>query len=146
MSTIVRSFKDVSNFSVLLFLFIFIYTLLGRELFAYKIKFDENGNFSSSSSAESPRNNFDSFVNAIITIFIVLTGETWNLIMYDAYRYEKYTAIFFFISLIIIGQMILLNLFLAILLENFNIGEKSHHEKKNKTHYFRRFNNWVKAK
>jgi hypothetical protein len=145
-NTIVLSFKDVSNFSVLLFLFIFIYTLLGRELFAYKIKFDENGKFSTSSKAESPRNNFDSFVNAIITIFIVLTGETWNLIMYDAYRYEKYTALFFFISLIIIGQMILLNLFLAILLENFKLGEKPHKDKKSKTHYFKRFSNWVRGK
>lgn len=31
-----------------------------------------------------------------------------------------YVAIFFFISLIMIGQMIFLNIFLAILLENFD--------------------------
>jgi hypothetical protein len=60
-TTIVRSFKDISNFSVLLFLFMFIYTLLGRELFAYKLKFDDDGNFSTSDDAESPRDNFDSF-------------------------------------------------------------------------------------
>lgn len=145
-STIVRSFKDVSNFSVLLFLFIFIYTLLGRELFAFKVKFDENGNFSTSATAESPRNNFDSFVNAIITIFIVLTGETWNKIMYDAYRYQKYLSLAFFISLIMIGQMILLNLFLAILLENFNIGEKAQQGDNEKTQYLKRFKNWISNK
>lgn len=123
-STIIRSIKDVSNFSVLLFLFIFIYTLLGRELFAYKVQFDENGNYSTSDTATSPRNNFDTFPNALITIFIVLTGEQWNFIMYDVYRFSKYLALFFFISLIIIGQMILLNLFLAILLENFSMDDK----------------------
>lgn len=32
--------KDISNFSVLLFVFMFIYSLLGMELFAYKVKFD----------------------------------------------------------------------------------------------------------
>lgn len=146
-STIVRSIKDVSNFSVLLFLFIFIYTLLGRELFAYNVYFDENGNYTSNpAKGESPRNNFNSFVDAIITIFIVLTGEQWNKIMYDSYRYEKYTALAFFLSLIMIGQMILLNLFLAILLENFNIGEKSSKVKKGKTHYIKRFQRWVQYK
>lgn len=144
-STIVRSFKDVSNFSVLLFLFMFIYTLLGRELFAYKVRFDEDGNFTNDKSGNSPRINFDSFTNAIVTIFIVLTGEQWNRIMYDSYLYQKYTALIFFISLIIIGQMILLNLFLAILLENFNIGEKNKSKLK-KTHYMRRFKNWVGSK
>jgi hypothetical protein len=84
--TIASSIKDVSNFSVLLFLFIFIYTLLGRELFAYKVRFDEEGKLSDEDEAESPRNNFDSFINAIITIFIVLTGEEWHKIMYNYVR------------------------------------------------------------
>lgn len=146
-STIVRSIKDVSNFSVLLFLFIFIYTLLGRELFAYRIMFDEDGNFDpNDESASSPRNNFDTFLNAIVTIFIVLTGEQWNKIMYDAYRYQKYLALAFFISLIMIGQMILLNLFLAILLENFNITDKHSKNKKDKSQYIAKAKAWVKAK
>lgn len=77
------SFKDVSNFSILLFLFVFVYTLLGRELFAYRLTFDKNGNLSSEPDAASPRINFDTFLDAITTIFIVLTGEQWNLIMYN---------------------------------------------------------------
>lgn len=36
--------KDISNFVILLFLFLFIYTILGMELFAYKIRFDEDNN------------------------------------------------------------------------------------------------------
>ena len=146
-STIIRSIKDVSNFSVLLFLFIFIYTLLGRELFAYKVTFDESGRFSESDDAKSPRNNFDTFFNALITIFIVLTGEQWNRIMYDAYLFNKFLALAFFISLIIIGQMILLNLFLAILLENFNVGEENEKgEKKNKKVMIEKWQNWFYRK
>lgn len=145
--TIIRSLKDVSNFSVLLFLFIFVYTLLGRELFAYKVSFDEDGNFSRSKDAKSPRNNFDSFINAIITIFIVLTGEQWHKIMYDHYQYSKYLALGFFISLIIMGQMILLNLFLAILLENFSMDEvHDKTEKKDKDGVFKRLTNNFKKK
>ena len=36
LKTVGRTLKDVSTFSILLFLFIFIYALLGLELFAYK--------------------------------------------------------------------------------------------------------------
>jgi hypothetical protein len=36
--------KDISNFIILLFLFIFIYAMLGMELFAYKIRFDDENN------------------------------------------------------------------------------------------------------
>ena len=31
--------------------------------------------------AESPRSNFDTFLNAFVTVFQVLTGEDWNGIM-----------------------------------------------------------------
>jgi voltage-dependent calcium channel L type alpha-1D len=34
---IVTSIKDIGNFSILMCLFMFIYTLLGMELYAYKI-------------------------------------------------------------------------------------------------------------
>ena len=141
--TIVNSFKDVSNFSVLLFLFIFVYTLLGRELFAYNLKFDSNGNLSSESNAQSPRSNFDTFGEAIVTIFIVLTGEQWNIIMYNWVRYQKYPSLAFFISLIMIGQMILLNLFLAILLENFNISEKGIEDKSKHNSLMRRIDHYI---
>lgn len=40
--------------------------------------------------------------------------------MFAFARKHGYVAIFFFISLVIIGVMIFLNLFLAILLENFD--------------------------
>eukprot|EP01048_Picozoa_sp_COSAG05_P018820 COSAG05_NODE_2827_length_2594_cov_36.512811_4_plen_66_part_00 len=43
----------------------------------------------------------------------VLTGEDWNAAMYDAVRTNGWGAAVFFISLIIIGGYIMLNLFLA---------------------------------
>jgi sterol desaturase/sphingolipid hydroxylase (fatty acid hydroxylase superfamily) len=36
--------KDISTFAVLLLLCIFIFMLLGLEIFAHKIKFDGDGN------------------------------------------------------------------------------------------------------
>ena len=60
-----------------------IASLLGRELFAYLIRFDDDGKTASIlKNGKSPRFNFDNFYNAIITIFILLTGESWNQITY----------------------------------------------------------------
>lgn len=122
--TIMRSLKDVSNFGILLCLFIFIYTLLGMELFAYKVKFDTNGNMTSDDTGTNPRINFDKFYNAFITVFIVLTGEDWNKIYYSYARKNYFASTIFFYSLIVFGQLILLNLFLAILLDNFDEVEE----------------------
>lgn len=145
--TIIVSLKDARNFSVLLFLFIFIYALLGRELFAFKIMFNEEGKLDADNEeSTSPRTNFDTFYNAMITIFILLTGEQWDQILHDAYRYQKYIALAFFISLTVIGQMILLNLFLAILLENFDMTEEQHQANKEKSQYISKAKAWIRTK
>ena len=39
----VRSLKDISNFGVLLFLFMYIYALLGMEMFSHMIRLDWAG-------------------------------------------------------------------------------------------------------
>jgi len=70
-------------------------------------------------SGDLPRYNFNSFFSSFLIVFTVLTGENWDQTMFEFARIYGYVAIFFFISLIIIGVMIFLNLFLAILLENF---------------------------
>ena len=70
-----------------------------------------------------------------MTIFIVLTGENWDGIMYDFTRAKGTVAIIFFVSFVVIGQMMLLNLFLAILLKNFDessiVKRKDLQERKN---------------
>ena len=40
LKTIAKSLKDISTFSILMFLFMFTYILLGLELFAHEIKFN----------------------------------------------------------------------------------------------------------
>lgn len=76
--------KDISNFVILLFLFIFIYAMLGMELFAYKIRFDKDNNPINLdlipdneilTTGHSPRENFDNLLNAVTTIFIVIIGD-----------------------------------------------------------------------
>ena len=56
-----KTLKDVSIFSILLYLFIFTYTLVGMELFANKAKFDEQNKLDLVSGT-SPLANFDNFL------------------------------------------------------------------------------------
>ena len=44
LQTIISSLVDISNFSILLLLFMFIFALLGMELFAYSVFYDIEGN------------------------------------------------------------------------------------------------------
>jgi len=69
----------------------------------------------------SPLNNFDSFYESLLTIFVLLTGDQWSAIMLDYFRaVSQPIALIFFVTFMIFGQYMLLNLFLAILLQNFD--------------------------
>ena len=63
-----------------------------------------------------------------MTIFQVLTGEDWNAVMYDGMRTTGTWACLYFILLVVIGNYIVLNLFLAILLDNFSGLDKDEEE------------------
>eukprot|EP00347_Sterkiella_histriomuscorum_P013361 403365010 len=120
LKTIWKTLKDVSTFSILLFLFIFVYSLLGMEMFAFKAKFNSAGLIDMENGIDPP-SNFNNFLEAFTTVFVVLTNDGWSGIYFNYYRATgSIVSTIFFLSLIIIGQKILLNLFLAILLENFD--------------------------
>ena len=120
LKTMGRTLKDISTFSILLFLFMFTYSLLAMELYANKVKFGPDGLYDPV-NGKSTNTNFDDLVSAFTTVFIVLTNDGWSGIFFDCYRtVGPVVSIIYFISLIIFGQKILLNLFLAILLENFD--------------------------
>ena len=123
LSTIARALREISSFSVLLFLLIFIYVLLGMELFADRSDNLLKNSISINDYVATPRANFNNFFNGFILIFTVLTGESWDINMINFARNYGYSAIFFFTSFVIIGVMIFLNLFLAILLDNFEEEE-----------------------
>ena len=70
--------------------------------------------------SEVSRHNFDDIYSSIISIFQVLTGENWNEIMYEAVKETGQDAVsLYFILLTVVGNYIVLNLFLTILLDNF---------------------------
>ncbi|XP_003380707.1 voltage gated calcium channel IQ domain protein [Trichinella spiralis] len=76
-----------------------------------------------------PRANFDTFVQALLTVFQILTGEDWNAVMYNGIaafggvHSIGVIVCIYFIVLFICGNYILLNVFLAIAVDNLADAE-----------------------
>ena len=99
--------------------------LLGMELFGHRVKYDKDENAVKDPSEfdgklHSPRPNFDNIGMAFVSIFIVFIGEDWNNVMYTTERVTGWIANAIFLLFYVCLNLILLNLFLAILLKNFD--------------------------
>jgi len=67
-----------------------------------------------------PNANFNTFLEAFLSVFQVLANDGWSKIYFNHYRATNaVTACFYFLTFLVVGQYILLKLFLAILIENF---------------------------
>ena len=77
-----------------------------------------------------PRANFDNFGVAMVTIFQMMTGEDWNMVMYDGIASTNNLAFFYFAIIVVIGNFLILNLFLTILLSGFEEDEVDPEEEK----------------
>uniref|UniRef100_A0A803TF13 Voltage-dependent L-type calcium channel subunit alpha n=1 Tax=Anolis carolinensis TaxID=28377 RepID=A0A803TF13_ANOCA len=119
-ASLLNSMKSIASLLLLLFLFIIIFSLLGMQLFGGKFNFDET---------QTKRSTFDTFPQALLTVFQILTGEDWNTVMYDgimAYGGPYFPGMLvcvYFIILFICGNYILLNVFLAIAVDNLADGD-----------------------
>lgn len=90
---------EIQYFAVLVLLFMFIETLLGMELFAYNVKYnnaDKEEVVLKTEPGEYPRPNFNTFLDGFMMIFIVFIGENWNEAMYDHTRVLGYGCIIYF--------------------------------------------------
>ncbi|XP_042636020.1 voltage-dependent L-type calcium channel subunit alpha-1F [Catharus ustulatus] len=118
--SLLNSMKSIASLLLLLFLFIIIFALLGMQLFGGRFSFDET---------QTKRSTFDTFPQALLTVFQILTGEDWNAVMYDgimAYGGPVFPGMLvcvYFVILFICGNYILLNVFLAIAVDNLADGD-----------------------
>jgi len=120
--SLVNSIASINALLVLLILFIFIAALLGMQIFG--------GRFDN----EESRSTFNSFWQSCLTVFQILTGEDWNVVMYDGI--QAYGGIkglgaiagLYFIILFVLGNFILLNVFLAIAVDNLSTDEDEEEE------------------
>ncbi|PFX23935.1 Voltage-dependent calcium channel type A subunit alpha-1 [Stylophora pistillata] len=117
-TSLLSSVRSILSLLFLLFLFIVIFALLGMQIFGASFRDlpGRDGN---------PRTNFDNFWNAALAVFQILTGEDWNAVMYDGVLSQGYPQkpfalawALYFVLLVVLGNYTLLNVFLAIAVDN----------------------------
>jgi len=121
---VMRSMHKFIFIFVLLLLFIYIYALLGMQIYGGNLDLDDNV------GQGGIRQNFDSFINAFMAVFQIMTQENWNDLLYLTLRAPGVSNAFsllYLLSWLSIGNYIFLNLFLAILLDEFT-GEEVEEE------------------
>ncbi|UJR13248.1 hypothetical protein I4U23_000269 [Adineta vaga] len=154
--TMIKTLDNVATFFLLLILFIFIFSILGMHLFGGQFCILQGFNRTSRQQftttcrccscpevislknstnlrdviCSQDRPNFDSLRSASLTVFQILTQEDWNEVLYNAMERTNSWAAVYFIGLMIFGNYVLLNLFVAILVEGF-ISDKNEEDNPN---------------
>ena len=121
--TLVLAFPSLINVGCLLGIVMFMYAVLGLNLFTFVMH---------GGDVDADRN-FESFGNSMLTLFQCLTGDGWSAIMDDLMVDElrgcdptlvpsncgTSLALPFFISWTVVGSFVFLNLIVAVILEHF---------------------------
>ena len=135
MNTLSASMSSLAHIGSLIILVLFSYSIIGMNAFCY-VRFQ---------SSISPDANFQSFKIAFMTLLRISTGEGWGGLMSDYARlqspnfvcveiksYQDFKnangnlgcgsswAYFFFFSFEVLFKMIVLNLFIAVILQSFD--------------------------
>ena len=107
--TTTQSFAIIINFCGGLLVFVFVFTVLGMQLFGGQPEYWDE------------RPNFNTFGDSFMTIFEILTGSEWYQTMLVGMSGSRGgSAALFFISWSFIGSFILLNLILAMIVDTFS--------------------------
>lgn len=107
--TAIFSLPAMLNVSALLFLVFFIFSILGVFLF---------GTITSGDAIDEV-NNFTDFHHAFQLLFRCASGEDWFKIMFDTMRGDQAYNCIFFLIFILIQQYVMLNLFILIILDQY---------------------------
>ncbi|KAJ9469642.1 Muscle calcium channel subunit alpha-1 [Diplonema papillatum] len=122
LNTLMLSFVSLVNVAGLLFLLLFVFATLGVKLFG-QVKRGPNMNYYA---------NFESFRNAILLLLRMSTGEGWQAIQKDLRTQPPdcdsqlgecglpVVAIVYSCTYTMAGMYVLMNLFIAVILDNFS--------------------------
>lgn len=114
-----HAISDLGNLTFVLAIIVFIFAVMGMQLFGNK--------YTAASFADGvvPRWNFNDFMHSFMIVFRILCAE-WIEPLWDCMNAApKEICIPFFITAVIIGNLVLLNLFLALLLASFGSSNLS---------------------
>lgn len=102
---LVKSFPSMGYISLLLLIQMYVFAVVGTLLFGH-----------------NDPENFGNLGNALLTLFQIITLEGWVEIMKA--QPQNFVTFFYFISFILSGTMIILNLFIGVILNGFDEVKK----------------------
>uniref|UniRef100_A0A8B9YJK5 Sodium channel protein n=1 Tax=Bos mutus grunniens TaxID=30521 RepID=A0A8B9YJK5_BOSMU len=114
---LMMSLPALFNIGLLLFLVMFIYAIFGMSNFAYvkrEVGIDDMFNF-------------ETFGNSMICLFQITTSAGWDGLLAPILNIKgdcgnPSVGIFFFVSYIIISFLVVVNMYIAVILENFSVA------------------------
>ncbi|ERL93537.1 hypothetical protein D910_10826 [Dendroctonus ponderosae] len=123
LSIIISSIGALGNLTFVLVIVIYIFAVIGMQLFSKD--YTEEKFYPD----PVPRWNFTDFFHSFMMIFRILCGE-WIEPLWDCMRAEDYDGpgicLAVFLPTLVMGNFMVLNLFLALLLNSFNSEELRH--------------------
>ncbi|KAI1319626.1 calcium channel protein [Mortierella claussenii] len=125
MGSVIGSATGMLNLLLITFMFLLVCAPVPMLLFGGDMNPDD----------EDPQPvNFDDLGQSFISLFIILTGENWVNIMYaglDSHpeTYKQVYGVVFFVIYYCASHYVLLNLFIAIVLEHFDMDEEEKYKK-----------------
>ena len=126
LETLVASLPAFWNVGALVALLFFIYAYVGVILFGTTPRTNTSEGGSLDEHA-----NFESFPRAVLTLFRVATNDEWVGVMRDCAgdAVTGLAAYPFFVSFVVLVSMVMLNLFTAVIIENFENCQDHEHWK-----------------
>uniref|UniRef100_A0AAZ3QKT2 Voltage-dependent L-type calcium channel subunit alpha-1C n=1 Tax=Oncorhynchus tshawytscha TaxID=74940 RepID=A0AAZ3QKT2_ONCTS len=127
--TFIKSFQALPYVALLIVMLFFIYAVIGMQMFG-KIALRDN-------SQINRNNNFQTFPQATLLLFRCATGEAWQEIMLACAPMRpcekgsevgpasedqcgSHFAIFYFVSFYMLCAFLIINLFVAVIMDNFD--------------------------
>ena len=109
--TLLRSIPSMLNIMLLMGIIFFIYGVAGYQLFH-----------------EHDPEHWRDLGYAILTLFRIVTLEDWTDVMYKAMELSPYYG-FYFVSFVVFGTFVIVNLFIAVVINNLDEAKYQHLEK-----------------
>ncbi|XP_039539547.1 sodium channel, voltage-gated, type I-like, alpha [Pimephales promelas] len=145
---LMMSLPALFNIGLLLFLVMFIYAIFGMSNFAMVKK----------TSGIDDMFNFETFGNSMLCLFQITTSAGWDGLLAPMLNTEPpdcdpfvekdcgnpAMAIFFFVSYIVICFLIVVNMYIAVILENFSVATEESGEPLSEDDFDRFYEVWEK--
>ncbi|KAM0445123.1 hypothetical protein ACHAO4_009925 [Trichoderma viride] len=117
---VLGSAAGIGNLMLFVFLMTFLVAILAAQLFRGQIPVYDDGQLN--------RISFNTMFNSFLGMYQILSSENWTAILYSVTSYTKalktaWIGAIFLIGWFILAFFILINMFIAVIQENFDVSE-----------------------